>query len=35
MNIYEIFNADFILGRTPEAASDMAEAEHGDAEQVA
>jgi hypothetical protein len=35
MNIYEIFNADFILGRTPEAASDMAEDEHGDTTRVA
>jgi hypothetical protein len=35
MNIYEFFNADFILGRTPEVANNMAEAEHGDAAQVA
>jgi hypothetical protein len=35
MDIYEIITAYFILGRTPEAASDMAEVEHGEAAQVA
>jgi hypothetical protein len=35
MDIYEIITASFILGRTPEAANNMAEAEHGDAAQVA
>jgi hypothetical protein len=35
MDIYEIITANFIFGRTSEAASDMAEAEHGDAAQVA
>jgi hypothetical protein len=35
MNVYEIITADFIRGRTPEAASDMATDEHGDAAQVA
>jgi hypothetical protein len=35
MNVYEIITADFVLGRTSKAASDMAEDEHGDAAQVA
>ena len=35
MNIYEPITTDFILSRTPEAASDMAEDAHGDVAQVA
>jgi hypothetical protein len=35
MNVYEIISVDFVLGRRSEAASDMAEDEHGDAAQVA
>jgi hypothetical protein len=35
MNIYEIITTDFILGRTHEAANDMAEDAHGDVAQLA
>jgi hypothetical protein len=35
MNIYKLITIAFILSRTSEGASDMAEDEHGNAAQVA
>ena len=35
MNIYKLITTAFILSRTSEGVSDMAEDEHGDAAQVA